>query len=209
MLGAARIVGIERFIFASSSSVYGICKKVPFSEDFHLTQTISPYAATKVAGEFLSSTFSHLYQMRVVVLRFFTVYGPRQRPDLAIHKFTRRILRGQPIDQFGDGTTRRDYTYIDDIVQGVMAALRYDGTRFEIFNLGENETVQLKDLIAEIELVAGKKAKINRLPEQAGDVPLTCADISKAARLLNYRPTTKLRDGLPRFVEWFRKTHGI
>ena len=209
LLGAARIVGIERFIFASSSSVYGICKKVPFSEDFHLTQTISPYAATKVAGEFLSSTFSHLYQMRVVVLRFFTVYGPRQRPDLAIHKFTRRILRGQPIDQFGDGTTRRDYTYIDDIVQGVMAALRYDGTRFEIFNLGENETVQLKDLIAEIELVAGKKAKINRLPEQAGDVPLTCADISKAARLLNYRPTTKLRDGLPRFVEWFRKTHGI
>jgi len=209
LLGAARIVGIERFIFASSSSVYGICKKVPFSEDFHLTQTISPYAATKVAGEFLSSTFSHLYQMRVVVLRFFTVYGPRQRPDLAIHKFTRRILRGQPIDQFGDGTTRRDYTYIDDIVQGVMAALRYDGTRFEIFNLGENETVQLKDLIAEIELVAGKKATINRLPEQAGDVPLTCADISKAARLLNYRPTTKLRDGLPRFVEWFRKTHGI
>src|SRR5437868_9143682 len=209
LLDAARTAGIERFIFASSSSVYGICKTVPFSEDFHLTQTISPYAATKIAGEFLSSTFSHLYQMRVVVLRFFTVYGPRQRPDLAIHKFTRRILRGQPIDQFGDGTTRRDYTYIDDIVQGVMAALRYDGTRFEIFNLGENETVQLKDLIAEIELVAGKKATINRLPEQAGDVPLTCADISKAARLLNYRPTTKLRDGLPRFVEWFRKTHGI
>ncbi len=209
LLDAARIVGIERFIFASSSSVYGICKTVPFSEDFHLTQTISPYAATKIAGEFLCSTFSHLYQMQVAVLRFFTVYGPRQRPDLAIHKFTRRILRGEPIDQFGDGTTRRDYTYIDDIIQGVMAALRYDGTPFEIFNLGENETVQLKDLIAEIELVVGKKAKINRLPEQAGDVPLTCADISKAARLLNYRPTTKLGEGLPRFVEWFRKTHRI
>ena len=135
LLDAARIVGIERFIFASSSSVYGICKTVPFSEDFHLTQTISPYAATKIAGEFLCSTFSHLYQMQVAVLRFFTVYGPRQRPDLAIHKFTRRILRGEPIDQFGDGTTRRDYTYIDDIIQGVMAALRYDGTPFEIFNL--------------------------------------------------------------------------
>jgi UDP-glucuronate 4-epimerase len=209
LLEAARIVGIERFIFASSSSVYGICKTVPFSEDFHLTQTISPYAATKIAGEFLCSTFSHLYQMQVVALRFFTVYGPRQRPDLAIHKFTRRILRGEPIDQFGDGTTRRDYTYIDDIIQGVLAALRYDRTPFEIFNLGENETVQLKDLIAEIELVVGKKAKINRLPEQAGDVPLTCADISKATRLLNYRPATKLREGLPRFVEWFRKTHRI
>jgi len=209
LLEAARIVGIERFIFASSSSVYGICKKVPFSEDFHLTQTISPYAATKIAGEFLCSTFSHLYQMRVVALRFFTVYGPRQRPDLAIHKFTRRILRGESIDQFGDGTTRRDYTYIDDIIQGVMAALTYHRTPFEIFNLGENETVQLKDLIAEIELVVGRKAKINRLPEQAGDVPLTCADISKAARLLNYRPITKLRDGLPHFVEWFRRTHGI
>jgi len=209
LLEAARIVGIERFIFASSSSVYGICKKVPFSEDFHLTQTISPYAATKIAGEFLCSTFSHLYQMQVVALRFFTAYGPRQRPDLAIHKFTRRILRGEAIDQFGDGTTRRDYTYIDDIIQGVMAALRYNATPFEIFNLGENETVQLKELIAEIELVAGKKAKINRLPEQAGDVPVTCADISKAARLLNYRPTTKLRDGLPRFIEWFRKTHRI
>jgi UDP-glucuronate 4-epimerase len=207
LLEAARIVGIERFIFASSSSVYGICKKEPFSEDFHLTQTISPYAATKIAGEFLCSTFSHLYQMRVVALRFFTAYGPRQRPDLAIHKFTRRILRGEAIDQFGDGTTRRDYTYIDDIIQGVMAALRYNATPFEIFNLGENETVQLKELIAEIELVVGKKAKINRLPEQAGDVPVTCADISKAARLLNYRPTTKLRDGLLRFIEWFRKTH--
>jgi len=209
LLEAARIVGIERFIFASSSSVYGICKKVPFSEDFHLTQTISPYAATKIAGEFLCSTFSHLYRMQVVALRFFTAYGPRQRPDLAIHKFTRRILRGEAIDQFGDGTTRRDYTYIDDIIQGVMAALRYNATPFEIFNLGENETVQLKELIAEIELVVGKKAKINRLPEQAGDVPVTCADISKAARLLNYRPTTKLRDGLPRFIEWFRKTHRI
>ena len=204
LLDAARTAEIERFIFASSSSVYGICGNVPFSEDFHLTQTISPYAATKIAGEFLCSTFSHLYQMRVVALRFFTVYGTRQRPDLAIHQFTRKILAGQPIDQFGDGTTRRDYTYIDDIIQGVVAALNYYGPRWDIFNLGESETVALKDLIEVIETAVGKKAKINQLPEQPGDVPLTCADISKARRLLGYNPTTKLRDGLPKFVQWFR-----
>jgi UDP-glucuronate 4-epimerase len=204
LLDAARTAEIERFIFASSSSVYGICRSVPFSEDFHLTQTISPYAATKIAGEFLCSTFSHLYLMRVTALRFFTVYGARQRPDLAIHQFTSKILAGQPIDQFGDGTTRRDYTYIDDIIQGVVAALNYDGARWDIFNLGESETVPLKDLIEAIETAVGKKAKINQLPEQPGDVPLTCADISKARRLLGYNPTTKLRDGLPKFVQWFR-----
>jgi UDP-glucuronate 4-epimerase len=204
LLDAARTAGIERFIFASSSSVYGICTDVPFSEDLHLTQTISPYAATKIAGEFLCSTFSHLYQMRVVALRFFTVYGARQRPDLAIHQFTRKILADQPIDQFGDGTTRRDYTYIDDIIQGAVAALNYDGARWDIFNLGESETVPLKDLIEAIETTVGKKAKINQLPEQPGDVPLTCADISKARLLLGYNPTMKLRDGLPKFVEWFR-----
>jgi Nucleoside-diphosphate-sugar epimerases len=204
LLEAARMTGVERFIFASSSSVYGMAKTVPFSEDLHLTQTISPYAATKIAGEFLCSTYSHLYQMRVVALRYFTVYGPRQRPDLAIHQFTRRIQAGNPIDQFGDGTTRRDYTYIDDIVQGTMAALEYDGPLFDIFNLGESETIQLKDLISAIEEALGKKAKINRLPEQPGDVPLTCADISKARKLLGYNPKTKLRDGLPRFIEWFR-----
>jgi UDP-glucuronate 4-epimerase len=204
LLDAARTAEIERFIFASSSSVYGICRSVPFSEDFHLTQTISPYAATKIAGEFLCSTFSHLYRMRVTALRFFTVYGARQRPDLAIHQFTSKILAGQPIDQFGDGTTRRDYTYIDDIIQGVVAALNYDGARWDIFNLGESETVPLKDLIEAIETAVGKKAKINQLPEQPGDVPLTCADISKARRLLGYNPTTKLRYGLPKFVQWFR-----
>jgi UDP-glucuronate 4-epimerase len=166
---------------------------VPFSEDLHLTQTISPYAATKIAGEFLCSTYSHLYQMRVVALRFFTVYGARQRPDLAIHQFTRRIHAGQPIDQFGDGSTRRDYTYVDDIIQGVTAALRYDGPLFDIFNLGESETIELRTLIAEIERALGRKAQINQLPEQAGDVPLTCADISKAKRLLGYQPTTSIR----------------
>jgi UDP-glucuronate 4-epimerase len=203
LLNAARVTGVERFIFASSSSVYGISKTVPFSEDQHLTQTISPYAATKIAGEFLCSTYSHLYQMRVLALRYFTVYGPRQRPDLAIHQFTRRIYAGQPIDQFGDGTTRRDYTYIDDVIQGTTAALNYDGPLFDIFNLGESETIQLKDLIAAIENTLGKKAKINRLPEQPGDMPLTCADISKARKLLGYNPTTRLSDGLPRFMEWF------
>src|SRR6266849_4215310 len=203
LLDAARMTGVERFIFASSSSVYGISKTVPFSEDQHLTQTISPYAATKIAGEFLCSTFSHLYQMRVVALRYFTVYGPRQRPDLAIHQFTRKIYAGQPIDQFGDGSTRRDYTYIDDIIQGTMAALTYEGPLFDIFNLGESETIQLKDLVAAIESTLGKKAKVNRLPEQPGDVPLTCADISKARKLLGYNPTTKFSKGLPRFVKWF------
>src|SRR5436189_1476252 len=206
LLEAARVTGVERFVFASSSSVYGASKTVPFSEDQHLTQTLSPYAATKVAGEFLCSTYSHLYQIRVVALRYFTVYGPRQRPDLAIHQFTRRIYAGQPIDQFGDGSTRRDYTYIDDVIQGTMAALKYDGSRYDIFNLGESDTIQLKDLIAAIEKALGKKAKINRLPEQPGDMPLTCADISKARNLLGYNPATRLSDGLPRFTDWFRQT---
>ena len=197
------MTGVERFILASSSSVYGVSKSVPFSEDLHLTQTISPYAATKMAAEFLCSTYSHLYQMRVVALRYFTVYGPRQRPDLAIHQFTRRIHAGKPIEQFGDGTRRRDYTYIDDIIQGTLSAFKYEGPLFDIFNLGESETIQLKDLIAAIENAIGKKAKINQLPEQPGDVPLTCADISKAKTLLGYDPQTSFRQGLPRFVNWF------
>jgi UDP-glucuronate 4-epimerase len=203
LLEAARVTGVERFIFASSSSVYGASKTVPFSEDQQLTQTLSPYGATKVAGEFLCSTYSHLYQMRVVALRYFTVYGPRQRPDLAIHQFTRRIYAGQTIDQFGDGSTRRDYTYSDDVIQGTMAALEYEGPRYDIFNLGESETIQLKELISAVENALGKKAKVNRLPEQPGDMPLTCADISKARRLLGYNPTTKFSDGLPKFVDWF------
>src|SRR5205085_11716970 len=134
LLEAARVTGVERFIFASSSSIYGASKTVPFSEDQHLTQTLSPYAATKIAGEFLCSTYSHLYRLRVVALRYFTVYGPRQRPDLAIHQFTRRIYKGESINQFGDGTTRRDYTYIDDIIQGVVASLGYNGPLFDVFN---------------------------------------------------------------------------
>ena len=208
LLEGARTSGIERFIFASSSSVYGASKKVPFSEEEHLIQTLSPYAATKIGGEFLCSTYSHLYKMRIVALRYFTVYGARQRPDLAIHQFSRKIHAGEPIDQFGDGTTRRDYTYIDDIIQGTIAALNYNGPMFDVFNLGESETIQLKDLIAAIENALGKKAKINRLPEQPGDMPLTCADISKARKLLGYNPKTKFSEGLPRFVDWFLKSCG-
>ena len=206
LLEAARVTGVERFVFASSSSVYGASKTVPFSEDQQLTQTLSPYGATKVAGEFLCSTYSHLFQMRVVALRYFTVYGPRQRPDLAIHQFTRRIYAGHTIDQFGDGSTRRDYTYIDDVIQGTMAAIEYEGPRYDIFNLGESETIQLKELISAIENALGKKAKINPLPEQPGDMPLTCADISKARRLLGYNPTTKFSKGLPKFVDCFLKS---
>ena len=209
LLDAARVTGVERFIFASSSSIYGISKTVPFSEDQHLTQTLSPYAATKIAGEFLCSTFSHLYQMRMVALRYFTVYGPRQRPDLAIHQFTRRIYAGQSIDQFGDGTTRRDYTYIDDVIQGTMAALNYDRSPFDIFNLGESETIQLNDLISAIEKALGKKAKVNRLPEQPGDMPLTCADISKARKLLGYNPITQFNEGFPRFIDWFLRSQKV
>src|SRR5881296_3377061 len=206
LLEGAQTSGVGRFIFVSSSSVYGAAKKVPFSEDEHLTQTLSPYAATKIAGEFLCSTYSHLYKLRIVALRYFTVYGPRQRPDLAIHQFTKRIYAGQPIEQFGDGTTRRDYTFIDDVIQGTIAALQYEGPLFDIFNLGESETIQLKDLIVAIENALGKKAKINQLPEQPGDMPLTCADISKARKLLDYRPTTRLNEGLPRFIDWFLRS---
>jgi UDP-glucuronate 4-epimerase len=206
LLDAARVTGVERFIFASSSSVYGAVKQVPFAEDQHLTQTLSPYAASKIAAEFLCSTFSHLYQMRVVALRYFTVYGPRQRPDLAVHQFTSKIYAGKPIDQFGDGTTRRDYTYIDDIIQGTLSAFKYDGPLFDIFNLGESQTIRLKDLIEKIEDALGKKAKINRLPEQPGDMPLTCADIAKAKRLLGYDPKTKFQQGLPRFINWFLRS---
>jgi len=203
LLEAAHQNGIGRFLFASSSSVYGLAKKVPFTEDLPLPQTLSPSAATKIAGEHLCGNYAHLYGMKVVCLRFFTVYGPGQRPDLAIHKFTDAIHRGQSIPQFGDGSTRRDYTYIDDIVQGVTGALRYEGPAFDIFNLGENQTTTLSELILEIEKALGKKAIIERLPEQQGDMPLTAADITKARQLLGYNPQTQIRDGIPKFVEWY------
>ncbi len=203
LLEASRQNGVGRFLFASSSSVYGLAKTVPFSEDLALPQTLSPYAATKLAGEQLCGNYSHLFGLRVVCLRFFTVYGPGQRPDLAIHKFTDAIHKGLPIPQYGDGSTRRDYTYIDDIVQGVMGALQYNGALFDIFNLGENQTITLTELIQEIEKALGKKALIERLPEQQGDMPLTSADITKARALLGYNPQTKIAEGIPKFVSWY------
>ncbi len=204
LLEAAHAAAVPRFICASSSSVYGILKSAPFREDMALTATISPYAATKLAAEQLCSNYAHLYGMRTINLRFFTVYGPRQRPDLAIHSFTKSIDAGLPIHQFGDGTTRRDYTYIDDIIQGVAACLTFEGEKCEVFNLGESQTTTLNDLIAAIERALGKKAVIHKMPEQPGDVPLTYADISKARALLGYDPHTQIAEGIPRFVEWFR-----
>ncbi len=205
LLELARQHSIKQFVFASSSSVYGINSKIPFSEDDRIYQTISPYAATKASGEFLCHTFSHLYDIRTICLRFFTVYGARQRPDLAIHKFSDLIWNGKPIPVFGDGTTRRDYTYVDDIIQGVRAAIDYDKSHYEVFNLGESQTIELRELIEILQESLGKKAIIDRKPMQPGDVPLTFADISKAKELLNYNPTTKIKDGIPKFVEWFLK----
>jgi UDP-glucuronate 4-epimerase len=202
LLDACRATGVKHFVFASSSSVYGINKKVPFSEDDLTQGTISPYAATKLMGEQLCSNYSNLYGIRCVCLRFFTVYGPRQRPDLAISKFIRHILDDKPIDQYGDGSTARDYTYIEDIILGVMAAGRYTASDFEIINLGGSDANTLAQLICGIEEVTGRKAKINYLPDQPGDVPLTYADVSKAGRLLGYAPGTPLKRGLGRYLEW-------
>ena len=204
LLELAREHGIRQFVFGSSSSVYGINTKVPFAEDDRIHQPISPYAATKAAGELICHTYSHLYDIRCICLRFFTVYGARQRPDLAIHKFSRLISDGKPIPVFGDGSMRRDYTYIDDIIQGVRAAIDYDGTNYEVFNLGESETTELSELISLLERNLDMRAIIDRQPLQPGDVPTTYADISKSRELLGYNPNTKITDGIPKFVEWFR-----
>ena len=198
--------GVPQFVFGSSSSVYGINEKVPFAEDDPIFNPISPYASTKAAGELLCHTYSHLYDIRVVCLRFFTVYGARQRPDLAIHKFSKLITEGKPIQMFGDGTARRDYTYIDDIIQGVRAAIDYDRTPYEIFNLGESQTIELKELISLLERALDMHAEIDHQPMQPGDVPVTFADITKSREMLGYDPTTKIADGIPKFVEWFRTT---
>src|SRR6185503_7973860 len=201
----ARSNEVKQFVFGSSSSVYGINAKVPFSETDPIRQPISPYAATKGAGELLCHTYSHLYGIRCVCLRFFTVYGPRQRPDLAIHKFARLITDGKPIPVFGDGTTRRDYTYIDDIIAGVRAAIDYEASDYEVINLGESRTVVLNELIALLENELGQKANIDRQPLQPGDVPQTFADITKARRLLHYNPQTPIEDGIREFIRWFQQ----
>jgi UDP-glucuronate 4-epimerase len=205
LLELARQHGVKQFVFGSSSSVYGENKKVPFSEDDPIFNPISPYAATKAAGELLCHTYSHLYGMRIICLRFFTVYGARQRPDLAIHKFAKLIDSGKPIPVFGDGTTRRDYTYIDDIISGVRAAIDYNESDYQVINLGESRTVELRELISLLENAFGKQAQIDRQPTQPGDVPQTFADIAKARRLLNYNPRTQIEDGISLFIDWFRK----
>ncbi|MCK4661087.1 MAG: GDP-mannose 4,6-dehydratase [Phycisphaerae bacterium] len=203
MLEAAREHAIKRFIFAGSSSVYGNNESIPFRESDNVDFPISPYAATKKAGELLCHTYHHLYGIGVTCVRFFTVYGPRQRPDLAIHKFTRLIEAGDPIPVFGDGSMMRDFTYIDDIIAGTLAAIdRCDG--YHIYNLGESTPIKLCDLIAGLEKALGKKAVINRLPCQPGDVQRTYADITQACQELGYQPGTDIDTGLARFVEWFR-----
>ncbi|MEX2569752.1 MAG: GDP-mannose 4,6-dehydratase [Gemmatimonadota bacterium] len=209
VLELARALGTRRFVFGSSSSVYGNNEKVPFAEADPVDYPISPYAATKRGGELICHTYHHLYGISTVCLRFFTVYGPRQRPDLAIHKFARLMAEGRPIPLFGDGSMKRDYTYIDDILQGVEGAIDFtasDEPRFEIINLGESRTTTTADLIQLIARGLGVEPVIDRQPVQPGDVERTYADISKARRLLGYDPTTPVEEGLPKFIEWFLQT---
>jgi len=208
LLEACRHGRVRDFIFASSSSVYGVNTKVPFAESDLIHRTISPYAATKLAGEQMCSNYAHLFGLRCMCLRFFTVYGPRQRPDLAISKFTAAILAGKPIERYGDGSTSRDYTYVEDIVRGILAAAAYtEKSSFEIFNLGGSATTTLNELVALVEAATGRVANVRVLPDQPGDVPQTYADVSKAEKLLGYRPQTAIRGGVAKYVEWYRQTH--
>ena len=206
LIEAAHHAGVRKLIIASTSSVYGVNEKVPFSESDPTLRIISPYAASKLACEALGHVYHHVYGMDVVMLRFFTVYGPRQRPDLAIHKFAALIHAGQPIPVFGDGSTARDYTYVSDTVDGILACTRKE-FGFEIFNLGESQTVTLAYLIELLERALGKKAILERHPMQPGDVPITYADIAKARAQLGYNPHVKIEDGIPLFVEWFRSVN--
>jgi UDP-glucuronate 4-epimerase len=208
LLELARRRGIRQFVFASSSSVYGVNPNVPWCEDDGVLLPISPYASTKISGELLGHVYSRLFGIRFIGLRFFTVYGPRQRPDLAIRKFAERMLNGEAIPFFGDGTARRDYTYVDDTVDGILAAMRYDASPYEIINLGNNRAVTLAGLVQALEQVLGVKASLAHLPDQPGDVPQTCASVAKASRLLGYAPRVRLADGLEQFAAWLRVTRG-
>jgi UDP-glucuronate 4-epimerase len=205
LLEAARKHKVKNFVFASSSSVYGGSKQIPFREDDPVMCPVSPYAATKRAGELYCHTFKHLYGLPCICLRFFTVYGPRGRPDMALYLFTDAMEHGREITVFGDGTSRRDYTYVDDIVSGIVGAIRAE-FGFEIVNLGESRTVELKRLIELVAQATGKTPKLKHLPMQPGDVPATFADISKARRLLGYNPGFPIEKGVPLFVEWYRKS---
>lgn len=206
ILEAARLNGVKKLVIASSSSVYGVNAKVPFSEADPIFHPISPYAASKLACEALGHVYHHLYGMDVAMLRFFTVYGPRQRPDLAIFKFAKLMAAGKPIPVFGDGTTARDYTFITDILDGIIACTQKE-FGYQVFNLGESQTVTLARLIELLEQATGQKAVIDRQPMQPGDVPITFADVSKAARMLDYAPKVKIDRGIPLFVDWFKRCH--
>jgi UDP-glucuronate 4-epimerase len=211
LLELCREIGVQRFIFGSSSSVYGETNRVPFSEDDPTLRPISPYAATKLAGEITCYAYARLFDIQIVCLRFFTVYGPRQRPDLAIHKFTSLLEAGSPIPLFGDGSSGRDYTHVDDIVSGLLKALEYtipskQPVPFEIFNLGNSHPVTLNDLILLLEEATGRKCIRSQMAMQPGDVPLTWANISKAEKLFGYRPAVRLEEGLKHFVNWYRKS---
>jgi UDP-glucuronate 4-epimerase len=205
LLELARARGINQFVFASSSSVYGVNPRVPWSEEDPVLRPISPYASTKVSGELLGHVYSHLYGIRFIALRFFTVYGPRQRPDLAIHKFARAIAAGRPLPVYGDGSSRRDYTFVDDIVAGVRGAIAYAASAYEVINLGNNQTLTLLEMIRGLEQALGKPATLEWLPEQPGDVPQTWANIDKARRLLGYEPATPYTVGVRRFIEWLEQ----
>lgn len=202
MLEFARHKNIKQFIFASSSSVYGTNKNFPWKESDVALNPISPYASTKISGELLGHVYSHLFGIRFITLRFFTVFGPRQRQDLAIHQFSKKILNSEAINFFGKGITRRDYTYVADTVQGIFNAIQYTRTPFEVFNLGNHHTISLSEMIHTLETVFNKKAIIKHLPEQMGDVPITYADISKAEQLLNYVPKTNFKQGITKFKNW-------
>lgn len=204
LLELSRDWGVKQFVFASSSSVYGINPDVPWQEDYHVLRPISPYASTKLSGELLGHVYSHLYDIRFIALRFFTVYGPRQRPDLAIHKFARLMLEGKLIPLYGNGSSRRDYTYIDDIVDGVRSAMDYKGSMYEVVNLGNNQTVGLLEMVRALESVLGVKAQLEFRSAQPGDVPQTWADVEKAKNLLGYRSVTSFGDGLKHFSAWLR-----
>lgn len=206
LLELCRKYGVKKFIQASSSSVYGNNKDVPFKETDIVDFVISPYAATKKSGEVIGHVYHKLYGIDMIQLRFFTVYGPKQRPDLAIHKFTKMILEGKAIPFYGDGNTKRDYTYIDDIVDGILKSIDYlfkNQDIYEIFNLGESHVVSLKEMVETIEKVLGKKAVLDKQPMQLGDVEKTYADISKAKEVLGYNPKTNFEDGIKKFIEWY------
>jgi UDP-glucuronate 4-epimerase len=203
ILELARERKIRQVVFASSSSVYGVNPNVPWREEDHVLLPISPYAGTKVSGELLGHIYSRLFEIRFVALRFFTAYGPRQRPDLAIHKFAALLSQGLPVTIFGDGSTKRDYTYVTDIVEGIVSAMMYCGTPYEVINIGNNNTIPLHEVVHTLGVMLNKSVKVHRVPEQPGDVRQTWADVSKAGRLLNYRPTTPFREGARLFVDWY------